>query len=74
MGGWPVGWLVVEDLATVLFLVILPFLKGGDSVGEFAQDAGVAIAKAAVFLAVGLIAGTRPDAAIAQSRGPHRLT
>ncbi len=54
-----VGWLVVEDLATVLFLVILPFLKGGDSAGEFAQDAGIAIAKAAVFLAVGLVAGTR---------------
>lgn len=54
-----VGWLVVEDLATVLFLVILPFLKGGDSVSQFLQDAGVAILKATVFLGLGLVAGQR---------------
>ncbi len=54
-----VGWLVVEDLATVLFLVILPFLKGGDSTSEFLQDAGIAIGKAAIFLGVGLVVGAR---------------
>jgi len=54
-----VGWLIVEDLATVLFLVVLPFLKGGDSVGAFLQDAGIAMLKAAVFLGLGLIAGQR---------------
>lgn len=54
-----VGWLVVEDLATVLFLVVLPFLKGGDSTADFLQDAGIAIGKAAIFLGVGLVVGAR---------------
>jgi CPA2 family monovalent cation:H+ antiporter-2 len=54
-----VGWLVVEDLATVLFLVVLPFLKGGDSTTDFLQDAAIAIGKAGIFLALGLIVGAR---------------
>ena len=54
-----VGWLVAEDLLTVLFLVILPFLKGGDSTSEFLQDAGWAVLKAAIFMALGLVVGAR---------------
>jgi CPA2 family monovalent cation:H+ antiporter-2 len=54
-----VGWLVVEDLATVLFLVVIPFLQGGDTVSGFLQESGLAIGKAAVFLLLGLVAGAR---------------
>jgi CPA2 family monovalent cation:H+ antiporter-2 len=54
-----VGWLIVEDLATVIFLVLLPFLKGGDTAGDFVKEAGWAIIKASVFLGVGLVLGAR---------------
>ncbi len=54
-----VGWLIVEDLATVIFLVLLPFLKGGDSAGDFVREAGWAILKASVFIGVGLVLGAR---------------
>jgi len=53
-----VGWLVVQDLATVLFLAVLPALAEG-SPARFAGEAGTELAKAAVFLAVMLFAGAR---------------
>ena len=55
-----VGWLIVEDLATVLFLVIIPFLDGGDSSGaDFLREGGIALGKAAIFIAIGLFFGVR---------------
>jgi len=53
-----VGWLVVQDLATVLFLAVLPALATG-SAGSFAKEAGTDLAKAVAFLAVMLFAGAR---------------
>ena len=62
-----VGWLVVEDLATVLVLVLLPPLAGvlGGSVAELAnaQPLWLTIAKTllqvAAFIAIMLVAGRR---------------
>ena len=55
-----VGWLVVEDLATVLFLVIIPFLAGGgNGPQDFLTQAALAIAKASIFIALGLVVGVR---------------
>ena len=53
-----VGWLVVEDLATVLILVLLPAFteKTGAPVW---QAVGLALLKAAIFAALMLIVGTR---------------
>jgi CPA2 family monovalent cation:H+ antiporter-2 len=53
-----VGWLVLEDLATVLMLVLLPALFGPAHDGPW-RMAGVALAKAAFFVAVMLFAGAR---------------
>jgi monovalent cation:H+ antiporter-2, CPA2 family len=52
-----VGWLVLEDLATVAILVLLPALFGPGTDG--AALAWAAIAKAALFVAVMLFAGAR---------------
>lgn len=55
-----VGWLVVEDLATVLFLVVIPFLNSGDNgFSDFLKESGIAIGKAAIFIALGLVVGVR---------------
>jgi monovalent cation:H+ antiporter-2, CPA2 family len=55
-----VGWLVVQDLATVFILVLLPVIVGrGDSSQSGAMVAVVAIGKAVLFVALMLIAGTR---------------
>lgn len=64
-----VGWLIVEDLAMVLALVLLPALAGvlGGNAGEGSQATGGAIAlallltlgKVALFLVLVLIVGTR---------------
>jgi len=55
-----VGWLIVEDLFTVLALVILPAVAGGvASGGSLAQELGVALGKAAVFAALVWFVGTR---------------
>lgn len=53
-----VGWLVLEDLATVLILVLLPALT---TVSEepIWQTAGIALLKAAAFAVIMLVAGTR---------------
>lgn len=64
-GNIAVGWLVVEDLAMVLVLVLLPPLSGwlggtvtGAGPGLLAA-LGVALAKVAVFVALMLIVGRR---------------
>jgi CPA2 family monovalent cation:H+ antiporter-2 len=53
-----VGWLVLEDLATIVILVLLPALFGS---GEAASLGAVALAllKAAVFVVLMLVAGGR---------------
>ncbi len=52
-----VGWLIVQDIATVLFLVLLPALGPGAE-GNLFQDVVIALAKAAVFLTVTFTAGS----------------
>lgn len=65
-----VGWLIVEDLAMVLALVLLPALAGalgGDARGVAAQFAGdslvtalfLTLTKVAIFVALVIIVGTR---------------
>lgn len=65
-----VGWLIVEDLAMVLALVLLPALAGalgGDARGVAAQFAGdslvtallLTLTKVAIFVALVILVGTR---------------
>jgi CPA2 family monovalent cation:H+ antiporter-2 len=59
-----VGWLIVEDLFTVLVLVLLPtlapmLLGEGGSVGEVVLGLSIALAKLALFAAIMLIVGVR---------------
>ena len=53
-----IGWLVVQDLATVLFLALLPALDSG-SAERFAEIALRDLAKAGLFLGIVLFAGAR---------------
>jgi CPA2 family monovalent cation:H+ antiporter-2 len=53
-----IGWLVLEDLATVAILVLLPALFGS-SEGSLWQSAGLAILKTGLFVAVMLFAGAK---------------
>lgn len=53
-----VGWLVLEDLATILILVFLPVLFGGEE-GASWQNAAIALVKAAIFVVIMLIIGAR---------------
>jgi K+:H+ antiporter len=50
-----IGWAVVQDIATIIFIVALPPLAGGDVVLPFV----VAMIKATVFLALAYVVGTR---------------
>ncbi len=52
-----IGWLIVQDIATVLILVLLPALAPG-SEGNLVEDVLFASAKAAAFIAIMLVAGT----------------
>jgi CPA2 family monovalent cation:H+ antiporter-2 len=59
-----VGWLIVEDIAMVLVLVILPALasslKGAEfNLGTTAQAMGLTLGKLALFTAIMLVAGRR---------------
>jgi len=58
-----VGWLVLEDLATVAILVLLPVLLSGDQPTEW-QVPALAIAKALLFIALMLFIGKRVIPAI----------
>ena len=59
------GWLVVEDLATILVIVLLPTLAPslrGETVlsaGDVALAIGITVAKVGAFIAVMLVAGRR---------------
>jgi monovalent cation:H+ antiporter-2, CPA2 family len=55
-GRTAIGWMIVQDLATILFIVSLPPLAGD---APSLLPLGAAIAKGAVFLALALVAGTR---------------
>ncbi len=60
-----IGWLVVEDIITVLVLVLLPTLMAGATAGQAHQSqdwlysAGVVILKLVVFVALVLVLGAR---------------
>ena len=53
-----IGWLIVEDLLVVAVLVLLPVLAGPTTSGPWATGA-LAIAKAVLFVALMMFAGTR---------------
>jgi CPA2 family monovalent cation:H+ antiporter-2 len=60
MGHVAIGWLVVEDLLTVLVLVLLPVLAGKDgavSPVEAAINVGLAVVKLAGFVVFALLIG-----------------
>ncbi|MGC1551093.1 MAG: YbaL family putative K(+) efflux transporter [Rhodanobacter sp.] len=60
-----IGWLIVEDLAMVLALVLIPAIGGAISAGEgvsftaIASTVGITIGKVALFIALMLIVGKR---------------
>jgi CPA2 family monovalent cation:H+ antiporter-2 len=54
-GRTAIGWAIVQDIATIVFIVALPPIAGGDAVLPFA----LAMAKAAIFLAIAYVVGTR---------------
>jgi CPA2 family monovalent cation:H+ antiporter-2 len=53
-----IGWLVLEDLATILILVLLPALFGGGNSGGWAA-LGLALLKAAILVVLMLVVGVR---------------
>src|SRR5512133_1967452 len=53
-----VGWLVLEDLATVLILVLMPTLAHTSGEFDWGQ-LGLTLLKAAAFVVIALFAGTR---------------
>jgi K+:H+ antiporter len=50
-----IGWSIVQDIATIVFIVALPPLAGGDLVVPFL----LAIVKGAIFLGLAYVLGTR---------------
>lgn len=50
-----IGWMIVQDIATIVFIVALPPLAGGDAVLPIV----IAVIKAAIFLALAYVLGTR---------------
>ena len=53
-----VGWLVFEDIATVIILVLLPAFFGSEG-GNIWASAGLALLKTAIFVALMLLIGIR---------------
>ena len=53
-----IGWLVLEDMVTIVLLVLLPVLFGEDAGGSW-QSAVIAIVKAALFVGIMLVVGAR---------------
>ena len=55
------GWLIVEDLATVVILVVLPvvFGPGETSPAQLAGELGLALAKCVAFVVLMLVVGSR---------------
>jgi CPA2 family monovalent cation:H+ antiporter-2 len=50
-----IGWSIVQDVATIVFIVALPSLTGADAILPLV----VALVKAAIFLALAYVLGTR---------------
>jgi CPA2 family monovalent cation:H+ antiporter-2 len=50
-----IGWSIVQDIATIVFIVALPSLAGGEAIGPLA----LALLKAALFLLLAYVLGTR---------------
>ncbi len=50
-----IGWSIVQDIAMIMFIVALPPIAGGDVVVPFL----LALGKAAIFLALAYVVGTR---------------
>ncbi len=50
-----IGWSIVQDVATIVFIVSLPPLAGADPIGPFVG----ALAKVVIFLALAYFVGTR---------------
>ncbi len=50
-----VGWMILQDMATIVFIVALPPLAGGDLVGPLL----LALGRAAIFLVLAFVLGTR---------------
>lgn len=57
-GQTAVGWLVLEDLATIVILVLLPALFGNAQAASW-QSVGLALFQAALFVGLMLIIGAR---------------
>jgi CPA2 family monovalent cation:H+ antiporter-2 len=57
-GQTAVGWLVLEDLATIVILVLLPALFGGQQAASW-QTIGLALLDAALFVGLMLVVGAR---------------
>jgi CPA2 family monovalent cation:H+ antiporter-2 len=69
-----VGWLIVEDLFTVVALVVLPALAAGTGTAQTAGAIAIAIGKAAIFAAVIWLAGTRLVAPVMERVAKTRST
>ena len=54
-GRTAIGWAIVQDIVTILFIVALPPLAGGDIVAPLL----FAVGRAALFLALAYVVGTR---------------
>ena len=61
IGHIAIGWLVVEDILTVVILVLLPVLFGGTSVGagEIAIAVAIAVVKLVILIAAMFVLGKR---------------
>ncbi|MGH7677542.1 MAG: YbaL family putative K(+) efflux transporter [Gemmatimonadaceae bacterium] len=59
VGRVAVGWLVVEDVAMVLALVLLPPLTGGGATEDIVRELGITLLKVAAFVVLMLLVGTR---------------
>jgi len=58
-GHTAVGWLVVQDIVTVLVLVLLPALAASDGTSNLGQTILVAVAKLALLMGIVVLAGAR---------------
>ncbi|MEY2507206.1 MAG: monovalent cation:H+ antiporter-2, family [Verrucomicrobiota bacterium] len=58
-GHTAIGWLVVQDIVTVLVLVLVPPLASADSASNLSQTVLVAVGKLALLIAIMMLAGAR---------------
>jgi CPA2 family monovalent cation:H+ antiporter-2 len=58
-GHTAIGWLVVQDIVTVLVLVLLPALAGGGSDSNIGRTVLIAVGKLVLLVALVMLAGAR---------------